>query len=64
MTRGSVFLLGGGWNEAAYPDTYGRFARAASATGQARIACVMIDGEDLELHYGWAASAFGTVGVA
>lgn len=64
MTRGSVFLLGGGWNETAYPRTYGRFAAAASANGPARIACVLLDGEDREMHYGWAVHAFAVVGVA
>ncbi len=63
MTRGSVFLLGGGWNEAAYPRTYGRFATAASVCGPARIACVLLDGEDREMHFGWAAHAFAAVGV-
>ena len=63
MTRASVYLMGGGWNEAAYPRTYGRFAAAASKSGQARIACVILDGEDREMHYGWAAHAFSIVGV-
>lgn len=64
MKRASVFLMGGGWDEAAYPRTYGRFAAAASASGPARIACVVLDGEDRAMHYGWAAHAFRTVGVA
>lgn len=63
MTRSAVFLMGGGWNEAAYPRTYGRFARAASAEGPARVACVILDGPDREIHYRWAASAFAVVGL-
>lgn len=60
MTRGSVFLLGGGWNETAYLRTYGRFAAAASANRPARIAYAMLDGEDRDMHYGRRTPASGT----
>jgi cyanophycinase len=61
MTGGSVFLFGGGWNPAAYPDTYGRFTAAAGGAS-ARIACVLLDGPDRETHFGWATSSFEAVG--
>lgn len=62
MARASVFLLGGGWNEHAYPHTYGRFTTAAGGT-RARIACVLVDHPDRDVHFGWARSAFASVGV-
>lgn len=62
MAMASVFLLGGGWNEDAYPATYGRFAAAAGGA-RARIACVLVDHPDRDMHYGWARSAFVVVGV-
>lgn len=61
MAAGSVFLMGGGWNQAAYTHTYGRFAAAAGEAPS--IACVFLDTDDRDLHLGWAAAAFATVGV-
>lgn len=45
---GSVFLIGGGWTEAAIPETWGRFVSAVNATGGSRIALVLLDDEDEE----------------
>lgn len=61
MAKASVFLLGGGWNEEAYPHTYGRFAAAAGGT-RARIASVHLEHPDQEVHFGWARSALASVG--
>lgn len=58
----SVYLMGGGWNEGAYPQTYGRFAAAAGGE-KARIASVHLDHPDRDVHFGWAQSAFASVGV-
>lgn len=67
MARASVFLIGGGWTEAAFPLTYGRFAAAATAErgGPPRIACVLLDGEadEREASFGRSAAAFAAVGV-
>ena len=63
MARASVFLMGGGWNEDAYPHTYGRFATAAGGK-QARIASIHLEHPDSDIHFGWARSAFASVGVS
>lgn len=62
MARASVFLLGGGRNEDACPHSYGRFATAAGGA-RARIACVLVDHRDRDVHFGRARSAFASVGV-
>lgn len=63
MTTASVFLLGGGWNEDAYPHTYGRFAAAAGGA-EARIASVHLKDPDQDVHFSWATAAFASVGVS
>jgi len=45
---GPVFLIGGGWTAEAFPQTWGRFVPAVKATGGGRIACVLLDMDDLE----------------
>ncbi len=61
MARGSVFLIGGGWDEAAFPQTYGRFGAAIGAA-DLPIAYVFLDVEDREAGFGRAADAFAAVG--
>lgn len=59
----SVFLLGGGWNDAQFPLTYGRFAAAALQQGPCRIACVLVDHPDRDTIFGWSQTAFSAVGI-
>lgn len=65
MAQAPVFLIGGGWNEAAFPLTYGRFAAAAAARNDIapRIACVLLDDENRDASFARSAAAFSTVGV-
>ena len=63
MTRGPVFLIGGGWTEAAFPETYGRFAASIRGHGAPRIACVLLDGEGREAYLARSAAAFAAVGI-
>lgn len=60
MASGSVFLLGGGWNETAFPKTYGHFA-ASIGVGSPRIACVLLDGSDRNAYFDRSAAAFAAV---
>lgn len=62
--RGEVFLIGGGWTEAAFPETYGRFVDAARTHGPLRIACVLLDGEDRDESFARTVAAFASLGVA
>jgi cyanophycinase len=61
MAQGSVFLIGGGWNEAGFSHTYGPFAVAAGDGG--RIAVVLLDDEDRDAYFGRSAAAFAAIGV-
>lgn len=61
MARGSVFLIGGGWDEAAFPHTYGRFAAAVGDTS-ARIACILVDTDDRDAYFARSVAAFGAIG--
>ncbi len=63
MTQGPVFLIGGGWTEAAFPHTYGRFAAAVGADSAHRIACVLLDGDERDEYFARSAAAFAAVGV-
>jgi len=56
MAPGPVFLLGGGWNEAAFPLTYGRFVAAVRAGGGTRIACVLLDGDERDAYFARSAA--------
>jgi len=60
VAQGSAYLIGGGWNEDAFPLTYGRFV--ASIGEERRIACVLLDGDDREVYFGRSANAFSSVG--
>ena len=62
MARGSVFLIGGGWVEAAFPQTYGPFARAVTARGGTTIACILLDEEDRDAYFARSADALAAVG--
>lgn len=61
MARGSVFLIGGGWVEAAFAQTYGRFV-AAVGDPSARIACILVDTEDRDAYFARSEAAFAVVG--
>jgi cyanophycinase len=63
MARGSVFLIGGGWNPAAFPHTYGRFAAAVTANGGSRIACILLDEDERDDYFARSVSAFAAIGV-
>jgi cyanophycinase len=63
MASGSIFLLGGGWNEAAFPQTYGRFT-AAVGDGAPRIACVLLDVIDRDAYFERSAAAFAAISTA
>lgn len=45
-----VFLIGGGWDAAAFPQTFGRFVRSASKNGQRRIAIVVAEEPEANPH--------------
>ena len=63
LASGSVFLLGGGWDEAAFPQTYGRFTAAVAVrSGSRRIACVLVDGVDRDIAFGRSCSALAAAG--
>ena len=62
MAPGPVFLLGGGWSAAAFPETYGRFVSAVRAAGAPRIACVLLDGDERDVAFGRSAAALAAVG--
>lgn len=62
MTRGSAFLIGGGWSEEAFPLTYGRFVTSIGATR--RIACVLLDEDDRDAYFARSAAAFASVGAS
>ncbi|MGC4189617.1 MAG: Type 1 glutamine amidotransferase-like domain-containing protein [Thermomicrobiales bacterium] len=64
MTTGSVFLIGGGWTETAIPETWGRFVAAVNATGGSRIACVLLDDEDIEARDEYAGRYVATLTAA
>ncbi len=61
MARGSVFLIGGGWDPAGFPHTYGPFAANA---GSGRIAVVLLDDEDRDAYYARNVDAIATIGVS
>lgn len=61
MARGSVFLIGGGWNEAGFAHTYGPFAEAVD---NGRIAVVLLDDDDRDAYYARNVAAFATIGVS
>ena len=63
MEHGPVYLIGGGWVEAAFPRTYGRFAAAAGRQGAPRIACVLLDEPDRDAYLARSVAAFAAVGV-
>ncbi|HEV2065757.1 MAG TPA: Type 1 glutamine amidotransferase-like domain-containing protein [Thermomicrobiales bacterium] len=63
MASGSVFLLGGGWDDAAFPQTYGRFT-AAVGNGSPRIACVLLDVIDRDAYFERSAAAFASTSAA
>lgn len=62
MAQGSVFLIGGGWNEAAFPQTYGPIVRAVTMRGGARIACILLDEDDRDAYFARSAAALTAVG--
>lgn len=62
MAQGSAFLIGGGWNEDAFPLTYGRFV--ASIREERRIACVLLNGDDRDAYFERSVAAFSSVGAA
>lgn len=64
MAPGPVFLLGGGWNETAFPLTYGRFVAAVPDGGAPRIACVLLDGEERDAYFARSAAALAAGGAA
>ena len=64
MARGPVHLMGGGWNAAAFPHTYGRFAAAVRGDDLPRIGCVLLDGPERDAAFARSAAAFAAVGVA
>lgn len=45
-----VYLIGGGWLAETFPDTYGRFVRAASRNRPARIAIIVAEETGAEPH--------------
>jgi cyanophycinase len=59
MMSGSIFLIGGGWTESAFPLTYGRFA---AAVGDDEVAVVLLDQEDREAYFARSRDAFAKVG--
>ncbi|MDP9363955.1 MAG: Type 1 glutamine amidotransferase-like domain-containing protein [Chloroflexota bacterium] len=61
MALARVFLLGGGFTAAAVPMVNGPFVAAAGGRS-ARIACVLLDGEDREEHFAGATGALSSVG--
>ncbi len=63
MARGPVYLIGGGWIEAAFPHTYGRFAASVRGNGGLRIACVLLDGAERDAYFARFAAALSAVGV-
>ncbi len=64
MGRTRVFLIGGGFTAAAVPLVDGPFVVAAAGGGPARIACVLLDGEDRDAHYEGTAAALVAAGAA
>ena len=61
MTGGPVFLIGGGWDETAFPRTYGRFV-AAVGDGAAPIACILLDHDERDAYFARSVAAFAAVG--
>jgi cyanophycinase len=61
MARGPIFLVGGGWVEAGFPQTWGRFA---DAVGGGEIACVLLDGPDRDAYFARNIDAFAAVGAS
>src|SRR4051794_34456682 len=45
-----VFLLGGGWQAAGFPHTYGPFLHAATHAGRQRIAIVVAEEPEVDSH--------------
>ena len=45
-----VFLIGGGWNAATFPQTFGRFVQTATINGQRRIAIVVAEEPEADPH--------------
>lgn len=43
-----IFLIGGGWREGSFRETYGRFLAAARSSGSANIAAVVADDPDVD----------------
>jgi cyanophycinase len=65
MAAGTVFLIGGGWTESAFPETWGRFVAAVNAVGGHRIVCVLLeidDPEDRAAYAGRLTDALASVG--
>jgi cyanophycinase len=61
VAHGPVFLIGGGWDEAAFPRTYGRFV-AAVGDGAAPIACILLDHDERDAYFARSVAAFAAVG--
>jgi cyanophycinase len=60
-----VYLIGGGWRAETFPQTYGRFLRAATENNKSRIAIVVAEeeGADSHAHFLRFSSAFESVGL-
>jgi cyanophycinase len=56
-----VFLIGGGWEESAFPHSYGRFVAAAGG-GSSAIACVLLDHDERDEYFARSVAAFAAVG--
>jgi cyanophycinase len=61
VAHGPVFLIGGGWDEAAFPRTYGRFV-AAVGDASAPIACILLDQDERDAYFARSVAAFAAVG--
>jgi cyanophycinase len=61
----SVFLIGGGWQVESFPQTYGRFLRAAIKNGRRRVALVIAEEEETDPQAAFTRffSAFESVGL-
>ena len=61
VAHGPVFLIGGGWDETAFPYTYGQFV-AAVGDGSAPIACILLDHDERDAYFARSVAAFAAVG--
>jgi cyanophycinase len=61
VAHGPVFLIGGGWDETAFPRTYGGFV-AAVGDGSAPIACILLDHDERDAFFARSVAAFAAVG--